>query len=193
MFVKSFASFTILAAICVPYTSAAVVSLYIPGGLADDGVPVTADPIGTDSTGHTTWVLAVGSPSGTFTASETAPTSIIGTLVAGSTDVHLSETTADGTAIGSAREDCAFAILTASGGAPIASCVLEFLNGSSVVTASFTESPSFLPVQIADKTGGSGTPAPTQTGKGNGAGRTGFMGIADLAILGLSVLFSVVL
>lgn len=59
-------------------TYAAVVSLYVPGGLADDGVPVTADPIGTDSTGHTTWVLAVGSPSGTFTASETAPTSIIG-------------------------------------------------------------------------------------------------------------------
>ena len=116
-----------------------------------------------------------------------------GTLVAGSTDVHLSATTVDGTVTGSAREDCAFATPTASGGAPIASCVLEFLNGSSVVTASFTESPSFLPVQIADKTGGSGTPAPTQTGKGNGAGRTGFMSVRDLVVLGLmSVLLSVV-
>ncbi|PIL26053.1 hypothetical protein GSI_11807 [Ganoderma sinense ZZ0214-1] len=195
MLLKFFTSFTILTAICVPYISATIVSLLVPGDLVDDGLPITANPIGTDSTGHTTWVLAVGAPSGTFTASETGATPQADTLVAGATDMHIIETSADGTAVQTGREDCVFATPTASGGAPIASCVIQVQNGQSTATLAFTEPVSFLPVQVADKTSGSSSPAPTQTGKGgNGAGRMGFMGVGELAVLGLmNVLLSVVL
>ena len=47
--------------------SAAIVSLYLPPDLAGN-VPYTADPIGVDNSGHTTWRYGVGSASGTFTA-----------------------------------------------------------------------------------------------------------------------------
>ena len=42
----------------------------------DDGVPITADPIGVDASGHTTWVIATGAPSGTFTATEASATGL---------------------------------------------------------------------------------------------------------------------
>ncbi len=103
----------------------------------------------------------------------------------------------------SAREDCAIATPTASGGVPIASCVLQVADGSTTGSISGTETAAPMAVQVADKTGGSatgtsasgsGTAAPTQTGKGNGAGRTRFMGAGAFGVLGVTnVLLSVVL
>ena len=48
---------------------AATVPLYL---LDEDGIPLTADPVGTDNSGHTTWRLGVGVSSGTFTSTPTA-------------------------------------------------------------------------------------------------------------------------
>ncbi len=59
-------------------------SLYIPEAIAGEGVPITADPIGTDNTGHTTWRIAAGTPSGTFTDLKDLPTSVVGTFRAAS-------------------------------------------------------------------------------------------------------------
>ena len=46
--------------------SAAIVSLYLPQGVGVDN-PITADPIGVDKSGHTTWRWGVGAASGTLT------------------------------------------------------------------------------------------------------------------------------
>lgn len=54
---------------------AAVVSLYVPVG--EDDTPFTADPIGTDKSGHTTWRVGIGASSGTLTATESAATSCV--------------------------------------------------------------------------------------------------------------------
>ena len=86
MFAKYFASCALLTALCAPRqsylsptqpiadrrildVSAAVTSLYVPGS---SGVPFTADPIGTDSSGHTSWRVGIGAASGTFTATQDA-------------------------------------------------------------------------------------------------------------------------
>ncbi|KAM5538845.1 hypothetical protein V8D89_007567 [Ganoderma adspersum] len=202
MFVKSFASLALLTLLWAPYAAAGIVSLYIPENVAGEGVPITADPIGTDNTGHTTWRLGVGASSGTFTNVQSARTSVVATLVEGSTDVQAFANLGGAT---SAHENCAIATPTASGGVPIASCVLEFADASSRATIAGTETATPMPVQVADKTGGSsgvstqtasgsGTAAPTQTGKGNGAGRTSFTGVGALGVLGVTnVLLSVVL
>ena len=58
--------------------AAGIVSLYVPDDVAGSGVPITADPIGTDKTGHTTWRIGVGASSGTFTNLQFAPTSVVG-------------------------------------------------------------------------------------------------------------------
>ncbi len=47
-------------------------SLYLPGD--NDGIPLTADAIGIDKGGHTTWHVGLGTPSGTFTATSGYPT-----------------------------------------------------------------------------------------------------------------------
>ena len=52
---------------------ASVVSLYIPGVTWGYDVPITASNAGTDGSGHTTWVIAEGTPSGTFTSMITGP------------------------------------------------------------------------------------------------------------------------
>ncbi|TBU35580.1 hypothetical protein BD311DRAFT_707685 [Dichomitus squalens] len=64
--------------------AAAQTTLYIPGF---DPQAITADEVGTDASGHTTWVIGPGVTSGTY---EDAP-GIIGsaTLVAGASDAHL--------------------------------------------------------------------------------------------------------
>ncbi|KAI1782958.1 hypothetical protein LXA43DRAFT_1068112 [Ganoderma leucocontextum] len=210
MFVKSFASFALLTSLCAPYVSGAVVSLYIPENVGGPGVPITADPIGTDNSGHTTWRIGLGAPSGTFTNVDSAFGAVTATLVEGSTDAHAFANIGGATSV---REDCVIATATASGGVPIASCVFQIADGSSTGTIAGTETATPMPVQAADKTGGSsgsptkttsggsatGTPASgssapasTETGKGNGAGRTSFTGIGALGVLGLTnVLLSV--
>ncbi|KAI1782918.1 hypothetical protein LXA43DRAFT_385212 [Ganoderma leucocontextum] len=144
MFVKLLALFALLTSLCVPYASAAIVSLYLAG---DDGVPYTADPIGTDKSGHTTWRLGVGASSGTFTATQsTAGPSA--TLVEGATDFHAFG--ADGST--SARVDCALASPTASGGVVVASCAGQFADESSTLELDVppvTLTP--IPVQVSDK------------------------------------------
>ena len=64
--------------------AAGIVSLYVPDDVAGSGVPITADPIGIDKTGHTTWRIGVGASSGTFTNLQFAPTSVVGAFHFGS-------------------------------------------------------------------------------------------------------------
>ena len=47
-------------------TLLSIVSLYLPQGVGVDN-PITADPIGVDKSGHTTWRWGVGAASGTLT------------------------------------------------------------------------------------------------------------------------------
>ncbi|TBU31193.1 hypothetical protein BD311DRAFT_657332 [Dichomitus squalens] len=124
---------------------AAVVSLYIPSNVFDEGVPLTADPIGVDASGQTTWVLAIGSPSGTFTATLPSVTGLNVTLVEGPTDAHVAATQSD-TVL---REDCAIASPTASGALPIASCSLGVIINSNSYSLAGTEIASPIPVQVA--------------------------------------------
>ncbi|KAI1782928.1 hypothetical protein LXA43DRAFT_385955 [Ganoderma leucocontextum] len=173
MFVKSFASFALLTSLVVPYASAAIVSLYFPqdnGGLP---TPLTADPIGTDKSGHTTWRYAVGVSSGTFTATQGAGTSA--TLVAGATDFHAF----GGVGATSIRADCAFATPTTSGGAVVASCAAQLADESSTLKVDeprVTLTP--IPVQVSDNL----------SSKSSGAGslRMSMSGVAvsALAIIG---------
>ncbi|PIL26067.1 hypothetical protein GSI_11821 [Ganoderma sinense ZZ0214-1] len=208
MFAKSFASFALLGSLCAPYAAGGIVSLYIPNNVAGDGLPLTADPIGTDNTGHTTWRLGVGASSGTYTDLQFAQTSVVATLVEGPTDVQVFANVGGAT---SAHESCAIATPTASGAAPIASCVLEIADGSTTGTIAGTETATPMPIQVADSktsgssssgkqtastsiTSGSGSAVPTQTGKGNGAGRMSEMGVGALGVLGvMNVLLAVVL
>ena len=57
--------------ISVSFLDAAIVSLYIPGADPSLHIPYTADNIGTDGQGHTSWRLASGIPSGIYTATPT--------------------------------------------------------------------------------------------------------------------------
>ncbi|KAI1788716.1 hypothetical protein LXA43DRAFT_1063383 [Ganoderma leucocontextum] len=81
---------------------------------------LTVDPLGTDNSSHTTWRIALGAPSGTFTNVDSAFGSVTATLVEGSTDTHPFANISGAT---SAHEDCVIATPTASGGVPITSCV----------------------------------------------------------------------
>ncbi|EJF59242.1 hypothetical protein DICSQDRAFT_172225 [Dichomitus squalens LYAD-421 SS1] len=96
------AAIALLATLYALDVHAAVVSLYIPSNVFGEGVPLTADPIGVDASGHTTWVLATGSPSGTFTATLPSVTWLNVTLVEGPTDAHVAATESDAVI----REDC---------------------------------------------------------------------------------------
>lgn len=58
------------------------VSLFIPGAEGDQ--PFTGDLLGTDSTGHTTWRIGIGSASGSFTATDGA-----GAYPSGTSNRHL--------------------------------------------------------------------------------------------------------
>lgn len=175
---------------------AGVVSLYI----ADlDGSPYTADPIGVDQDGHTTWRVDIGAASGTFTATQGAGTpgtsspfssvpcrgygtqlisSVSVTLVEGSTELHVFNEQQGKTA----RVDCTLAAPTASGAPVAASCAVQVADSSTTVVQNpppVTLTP--VPVQVSD--GKSGT-----SGKTNGAGSSrlslGGVAVPALAILG---------
>ncbi|KAM5538860.1 hypothetical protein V8D89_007582 [Ganoderma adspersum] len=170
MFVKSFASLALLATLCVPHAFAGIISLYIP--VTTDDAPFTADPIGTDKSGHTTWRVGVGASSGTLTATEGAATSF--TLVEGATDLHVLGPTEGGTSL---DVDCAVATRTASGGVASASCAGRFADETSAF--------------VIEEAGVSLTPIPVQVSdnfKASGAGSLrmslGGVAVSALAILG---------
>ncbi|PIL26054.1 hypothetical protein GSI_11808 [Ganoderma sinense ZZ0214-1] len=146
----------------------AVVSLYIPD--ASD-TPYTADPIGTDKSGHTTWRLGVGASSGTLTATQTISSF---TMVAGATDLHVFAAGEGGT---SGRVDCAMATHTASGGVVSASCAARLADETSAFNIEEADvSITPVPVQVSDNF------------KASSAGSLrmslGGVGVSALAILG---------
>ncbi|KAM5538847.1 hypothetical protein V8D89_007569 [Ganoderma adspersum] len=182
MFAKYFASFALLTALCVPHASAAVVSLYLP---AESGVPFTADPIGTDSSGHTSWRLGIGAASGTFTVtqdaagpseqtadSESCPAAA--TLVEGASDLHVF----GGTGGAGARVDCAYATPTASGEAIVASCTAEVSDRATTLVKA---APPVTLVPLAVQVSDDGKP------KSNGAGNLQ-MSLGGVAVSALSIL-----
>ncbi|PIL26066.1 hypothetical protein GSI_11820 [Ganoderma sinense ZZ0214-1] len=155
MFFRSFASFIILTALYVPHASAAVLSLYLPPGVGTNNVPITADPIGVDKSGHTTWRWGVGASSGTLTATSALPETSA-TLVEGATDFQVIAV-ANATSVG---VNCALGTATASGGVVAASCV-ELVGDASATSTFASPSTSLTPVavQVADnlKTNGAGS------------------------------------
>ncbi|KAJ8474657.1 hypothetical protein ONZ51_g7062 [Trametes cubensis] len=70
----------------VPHVLADVTTLYIPGA---DPQPITADIEGVDGSGHTTWRIGQGIPSGSYT--QDPGILVSATLVEGSTDAHFVE------------------------------------------------------------------------------------------------------
>ncbi|KAI9057577.1 hypothetical protein FKP32DRAFT_1598151 [Trametes sanguinea] len=129
---KAVAGF-ILTAFSARYANADVTTLYIPGY---DPQAVTADIEGIDASGHTTWRLGPGVPSGTFTADRGMVSASV-TLVEGPSDAHLVES--DSTLSFLAVEDCGFsrgiALCTISGHAQdesLTDTVTETISGFAV-------------------------------------------------------------
>ncbi|PIL24339.1 hypothetical protein GSI_14092 [Ganoderma sinense ZZ0214-1] len=163
--------------------AAADTTLYIPGF---DPQAITANNVGTDASGHTTWVIGPGVTSGTY---EDAPgIEHSATLVAGATDAHLVYN--DPVASVSLSEDCAIngglAVCTAVAaveGSVESLVVTETATGfvvqgaASGPTASATGSGSSSSptagsgVKSGASATGSSTAAATTTGGSNGAGR----------------------
>ncbi|KAH9856344.1 hypothetical protein C2E23DRAFT_811071 [Lenzites betulinus] len=191
-----------------PRVDAAAATLYIP---LLDPQPITADIEGVDSSGHTTWRIGPGVPSGTLTEDSGLFTSA--TLIAGPTDIQLIE---NDTELGFAiTADCGV-----SGG--IAVCTVAASAASIVSTTIATETAVGFDVQVAataaiagegpsstgaatpgvTATGSGATPAPSSpTGSGgaapsaaggsNGAGRAGlsvFAGVASLVLVFVQLL-----
>ncbi|KAM5538846.1 hypothetical protein V8D89_007568 [Ganoderma adspersum] len=173
MFVKSFASLVLLTALCIPHASAAIMSLYLPQGVGV-GSPLTADPIGVDKSGHTTWRWGVGTASGTFTVTSPGLAETSATLIEGATDFQVIGVVG-ATSVG---VSCALPTSTASGGVIVASCVEQV--GVASVTTSVFPAPSVsltpVPVQVSDNF------------KASGAGSLhislGGIAVSALAILG---------
>ncbi|KAJ3001883.1 hypothetical protein NUW54_g6157 [Trametes sanguinea] len=131
---KAVAGF-ILTAFSARYANADVTTLYIPGY---DPQAVTADIEGVDASGHTTWRLGPGVPSGTFTGNGGMELASI-TLVEGPTDAHLVES--DPMISFLAVEDCGF-----SGG--IAVCTVSGHAQDESLTDTETETISGFAVQF---------------------------------------------
>ncbi|KAI0752158.1 hypothetical protein C8Q74DRAFT_1373938 [Fomes fomentarius] len=164
-------AFVLLPALLAPYAAnAAVISLYIPGAKPD---VISANVLGTDDNGHTTWRLQPGVPSGTFTDADSA--AFTATMVAGPTDAHIVR---DDPVAGHLQNDCAV-----SDG--LAACTIIVSDANGVMTAFATETVHPFEVQVvtlppvgtAQTQGGSprvstGTAAPAQL-TGAGTGTTG--------------------
>ncbi|KAI0742664.1 hypothetical protein C8Q80DRAFT_921129 [Daedaleopsis nitida] len=137
MFYFKYSSLLAVLSLLFSYTvNAAVVSLFIPD---TDPAAITADILGTDAEGRTTWRLAPGQPSGTL---RPPPTPVTATMVAGPKDVHVVEYVPDFGA--TFYDDC---VIT-EGTAAICTVVLSSAGG--VQTAGVhTESIGALEVQIA--------------------------------------------
>ncbi|KAH9916297.1 uncharacterized protein BXZ73DRAFT_105924 [Epithele typhae] len=120
---------------------AAVTSLFIP---AADQLALAAKNVGTDASGHTTWVLAAGS-----TASGTLSTPPFAfphaTMVAGSSDLHFLQAVPGVSGV-FAIEDCAIADT-------VAACTMQYSVAGAVTTVGTTTVPvTAFPVQLV--TGG---------------------------------------
>ncbi|KAH9942388.1 uncharacterized protein BXZ73DRAFT_74654 [Epithele typhae] len=147
----------ILAAVFTAFFSQAIaaptpVSLFIPG-YNNNSFPVTAVNIGVDSSGHTTWQLAVGNRSSTFTgpAPTIVPnaTTVIATMVAGPTDAHLKIDVPGTNHSQALLDDC-----TVNNGVAVCTEALS-VSGSPVSTAGVvTETAKLIEVQ----TSGGGLP-----------------------------------
>ncbi|OSD03704.1 hypothetical protein PYCCODRAFT_1476659 [Trametes coccinea BRFM310] len=88
MFAQQLLAIALFAGCSTQLAAAAVSSLYIPL-INTEGVPVTVDVEGVDDSGHTTYLVQSGTPSGTYTAGNAIFPP--GTLVADSTTAHFVE------------------------------------------------------------------------------------------------------
>ncbi|TBU51467.1 hypothetical protein BD310DRAFT_834282 [Dichomitus squalens] len=134
--------------------SASPVSLFLPLKLAP-GVPMSATIIGTDGSGHTTWVLKEGAASGTFTKTGVAESALATapvTLVEGSTDAHMFG------AFGSQTlsVDCALQTGASGTGAPMAVCT-EFAAAPSATVSGIVFTQAAAKVEVQMKTNGAGS------------------------------------
>ncbi|RDX43656.1 hypothetical protein OH76DRAFT_1185839 [Lentinus brumalis] len=199
----------------VPYAAnAAVVSLFIP-----DAQPghVTANFLGTDSAGHTTWAIGNGQPSDSVTATP------IATMVAGPSDLHLVEDVQS--AIGGIlHDDCgikdgvAVCTIVLSGSASVrtvgikteSASAFEVPVGATAPPAAPSASPTGAQAPGASATGtaattsdtasptggsgaGDGPSAQTADGHGNGAGSTKVVGPAVMfAAVGISIVLAMI-
>ncbi|OSD03705.1 hypothetical protein PYCCODRAFT_1434096 [Trametes coccinea BRFM310] len=132
------------------HVARAATSLYIP---FFDPDPVTAVVEGVDDTGHTTWRLGPGVPSGTLTKDSDLFTSA--TLVADATSAHLVEN--DSSLSFAITVDCGI-----SGG--IAVCTDVGSEAGFVSTTTATETASAFEVQVGSATGTPSGTATTTTG-----------------------------
>ncbi|KAI1794725.1 hypothetical protein LXA43DRAFT_996324 [Ganoderma leucocontextum] len=179
--------------------AAAQTTLYIPGF---DPQAITADNIGTDGSGHTTWRLGPGVTSGTYED----PPGIVhsATLVAGATDAHLVYD--DPTLSLSLSEDCAVnsglavcTVVASAEGSLQSGVVTETATGFVVQgnaaspTASGTGAASTSsPTAGSSATSGAaatGSSTATTTGGSNGAGRMGMSLGPSVGIVGLVAAF----
>ncbi|PIL26063.1 hypothetical protein GSI_11817 [Ganoderma sinense ZZ0214-1] len=217
MVIKFSAGFVALSLLSVSCVSANPVSLFLPGAEGDEAF--TADLLGTDSTGHTTWRIGVGSASGSFTATGDGAAAYPSvTLVEGSSDIHiiqaiLTSGATDPNIPTQAEQDCVYS--TAAGTqAGSAVCTIRLEAADETTTMVQTISGNVVEVQVAATvTGGSSSPSmptvtgsgsagtagtsssgtaaatQTQTGKGNGAGRTSSVAVPALVLAGLANVF----
>ncbi|KAM5532312.1 hypothetical protein V8D89_013991 [Ganoderma adspersum] len=139
-------------------------TLYIPGF---DPQAITANNIGTDASGHTTWVIGPGVTSGTY---EDAPgIEHSATLVAGATDAHLVYN--DPVASVSLSEDCAI-----NGG--LAVCTVVASAEGSVQSAVETETATGFVVQgAASGPTSSASASASATGTGSSSSPTAGSGV----------------
>ncbi|KAI9057533.1 hypothetical protein FKP32DRAFT_1340468 [Trametes sanguinea] len=163
---------------------AAASSLYIPL-VATEGAPITVDVEGVDDTGHTTYLVQLGTPSGTFTANDLLLPPA--TLVADATTVHMVDNLPGPSGL-AYTVDCSI-----SNGE--AACVAAASAFGMTTLVTTTEPASSIEVQVAaaptsapttdapgaattmptsGSTGSSGSAAPSSTKKpDNGAGGYG--------------------
>ncbi|KAI0656227.1 hypothetical protein C8Q70DRAFT_935755 [Cubamyces menziesii] len=130
-----------------------VTTLYIPGF---DPQPITADIEGVDDSGHTTWRVGQGTPSGSYT--QDPGILVSATLVEGSTDAHFVEM--DTALPFSLSADCGI-----SGGIAVCTVAADIQGEASTDTE--TETASGFAVQLGS------VPAMTTA---TGSSTTGFPG-----------------
>ncbi|KAI0744776.1 hypothetical protein C8Q76DRAFT_12601 [Earliella scabrosa] len=134
-------AFVMISAVAAPYAAnAAVVPLFIPDSRP---VAVSADFLGTDAEGHTTWRLAPGEASGTLSPAS-MPTA---TIVTGPKDIHLVE---DVPELGATLlDDCVIADSDSEGGG-VAVCTVRLSSAGGVETVGVrTQSVRPFEVQVA--------------------------------------------
>ncbi|KAM5538850.1 hypothetical protein V8D89_007572 [Ganoderma adspersum] len=179
MYTRFSAGFVALSILCLSHVAANPVSLFIPGGEGDE--PFTADLLGTDSTGHTTWRIGIGSASGSFTATDGAGAYPSVTLVEGSSDIHIIQAiptsgATDPNLPTQAEQDCVYS--TAAGAqAGSAVCTIRLEAANETTTMVQTISGNLIEVQMAATvTGGGGssqsTPSATSSGSAGSVAQT---------------------